>query len=363
MVRLAGVCFAIAVVAFARPAFAAVSIITGGTSSYLNDVPPTPEIHVIGVYETIGHSFQQHVTGSATVRIKYNHSAPMKPITLVLSSYEATNWNIQRDPGAIVEKVVLNGYYAQSVTGLSGVPVSTYTYAGGGPTLGGSNYAYAWPLSTGGSSTQGLLANLENLLGSRISSFTGAYQASSFSITGSPLGATVQNPRLGAGNLTDGPNPDLIYFPSTGEVKLDLADLAAQYPFGGGSIWWQHFDAQRLFVALANHDGTFNVQGFNAGAMASLGTNPYPPVLNQNRLGFDSVSLRNWHGEKLSLGNILPRGIPDSQQLQNYFAAAHFSTDRQNGGFDLIVAQVPEPSASYLTLCSLIALVMRKRAR
>jgi hypothetical protein len=321
--------------------------VAGGTTTYKNYQPPSSEIHVVGIYEAVSGSFGQHPLGSATIQVRYHEVTPMKPITLVLSSYEPVNWIIERDPGAAIEKIILNGFYSQSVSGAGSTPVLNLS----GYSSSFGSYAYQWPLSTGGSDTQQLLANVEDYFGVRVSSFAGAYRANSFSITGSAVGGMNQNPRLGAGNLTDGASPDLLYDARTGEVRLDLTDLAARYPFGSGDIWWQHFDAQRLFVALANHDSSFNVAGFDSTDMESLGLFPEAPALNSNRLGYNGVLLRNWHGQAISLGKLLPSGM-SSTELREYFAAAHYSTDQYSGDFDLVVTPAPEPCTSVLfTVC------------
>ena len=84
----------------------------------------TPEVHVIGVYETnSNHSFNNHPTGFADVSVKYSQSGPMQPIALAPSSYEPNQWRSKIDPGAIIDKIVLNGYYAQSVTGAAASPL------------------------------------------------------------------------------------------------------------------------------------------------------------------------------------------------------------------------------------------------
>jgi hypothetical protein len=277
----------------------------------------------------------------------------MKPITLVLDSYEAANWQLNIDSRANVQQIIVNGSNPQSVAGAGAIPVSYYgNYPGGSGNLGGApdNTAFQWPLDTGGGNTQDFLLRVENLLGTRISSFTGAYQAAHFTVTGSPTGQQVVNPIIGAGNLVDGPNPDLIYNKATGEVKLDLSDLAAQYPKYGVP-----FTQERLFLALANQDSSFNVANFN---FTGLGSVPRTPLLNANRLGVDwsGLYLTNYNGQLISLGAILPQGIPDASALRQYFAAAHYGTDFDQGSFDLLV--VPEPNPFILGSIGFVAFLV-----
>jgi hypothetical protein len=320
------------------------------------------EVHVIGVYETRSdHGYNYHPSGQATVKVKRPASGQMAPITLVLSSYEPNHWQLVLDPGVAVQKIILNGYHAQTISGMGSIPVVNRSNRPGGlPSFG--NYAYQWPLSTGGSSTQGLLTAIESFAGTRISSFTGAYRATSFTVEGSAVGSPNVNARLGAGNVLDTTSPDLIYDALTGRVQLDLSDLEVQYPFGSGDIWWQHFTAQRLFVALANHDGSFSVERLpkSLNGVSSFGGGSYA---NANRIGYDSLSLRNWSGQLLDLGQIFPVGIQRANELRDYLAAAHFSTDRQNGEFDLVLLNaIPEPStiSSALLLVSCTTLHRRR---
>jgi len=326
-------------------------------STYRNHLPPAHEVHVIGVYETMSRGFREHPTGTPQVHIEYDAAGPMKPITLVLSSYESNNWQLDIDPRANVERIVLNGYHSQSTTGAGDIPVLNFNFTDGrGATswLGAS--IIAWPHSTGGSNTQQVLVAVEELLGTRISSFTGTYRATDFTVVGSPAGEQTVNPRLGAGNLHDTSSPDLIYNVLNGNVQLDLTDLAAQYPQGSGEIWWQHFYAQRLFFSLANHDGSFDVAQFDP-----TGLDGRDPAINENRLGYNWASLRDWHGEIVGLGRIFPTGMNDPAQLRSYLAAASFSTGGVHGEFDLVV--VPEPATPALILFAALAFCRPLRRR
>jgi hypothetical protein len=72
----------------------------------------SPELHVIGVYET------GSATGDASVAI----DRPGDHI-LVLSAYVATNWHVRLAPGATVRAIELFGYDPQTVD-LPGVPIT-----------------------------------------------------------------------------------------------------------------------------------------------------------------------------------------------------------------------------------------------
>ena len=342
----------------ARTAATQVSIASPDFTQFIAPTPVDREVHVIGIYEAgaswdgvipdhilndpdpnafvdwwVANVQHNHPTFDAHVRVAYDDAVPMQPITLVLSSYEPVAWNFEIDEGAIVDQIVLNGYHQQSVVGAGDIPVtnfSPYTQ----PSL--SEYPSQWPINTGGSSMQGLLVAIEEQLGTRISSFTGSYRSSGFMVQGSPVGAPTENPTVGAGSLEDGPNADLIYNATTGEVSIDLLDVARNnYPRGDGSIWWQHFDAQRLFVALANNDGSFASDALDVrGERMRV---PREVSANEFRIGLDSWMLRNWDGQLIEFGAVFPTGIADAAELRDYLAAAHFATDHERGELDLIV--------------------------
>ena len=134
------------------------------------------ELHLIGVYETHGnHGGGNHPMGAAKVHVERQGS-----FILALSSYEPVSWTVTAEPGAIIEKVIINGYHDQKASVPAGVPVEIYS--GPGTSLGA--YGYAWPSSEGGSDTQGLVKALESLTGRPLSSFHGCYQADSFVLHG-----------------------------------------------------------------------------------------------------------------------------------------------------------------------------------
>lgn len=79
-------------------------------------------VHAIGVYEA---NSRQEETGVVTVRI----TPRPEPVTLVLTSYNPVNWRIQCDQGAKIEKVILGGYHASTISGISqDCPVVTCFY-------------------------------------------------------------------------------------------------------------------------------------------------------------------------------------------------------------------------------------------
>jgi hypothetical protein len=100
-----------------------------GTPDTEPEICNPAELHVVGSYAAGGGSYEDDITGEATVRV----TRP-GPSVLVLSSYEPVHWTVIAEEGAIIERVILNGVYAGSATAPDGVPVdgishkSTGTY-------------------------------------------------------------------------------------------------------------------------------------------------------------------------------------------------------------------------------------------
>lgn len=154
---------------------------TSSVSSYNNPSPTFPELLVIGVYETRSdHSFNYHPQGTANVNIVNQGTVPL---TLVLSSYEPTLWNLNIASGVLINEIILNGYHFQEVSGASGVTVTDRSGLG----KYFSACAYAWPSSTGGCDTPGLISGVEAYTGLTLTAFSGAYRATDFTITTSPV--------------------------------------------------------------------------------------------------------------------------------------------------------------------------------
>ncbi len=89
--------------------------------------PPTDrELHAIGIYggDVTGPS-GNHQQGQASVSV----DRPGKSVTLFLSSYEPVLWHIRATNNSFIERVILGGYYQQSVDGLpASVPVEHHAY-------------------------------------------------------------------------------------------------------------------------------------------------------------------------------------------------------------------------------------------
>jgi len=128
-------------------------------------------LYMIGVYETRSdHSFGYHPTGTANIEIGDQFG---KATTLVLSSYEPTNWNITGLGVGDITDIILYGYHDQSVSGfLTSTSVTEYTSHGEGSYEG---YTYQFP---GDGRVVNHLAS-QNLA---VSSFAGSYRATDFNI-------------------------------------------------------------------------------------------------------------------------------------------------------------------------------------
>ena len=160
-----------------RPYVTVDAIGSGGYQAtyYTSPQPISPEIHLLGVYEThSGHSFNYHPPGAAQVTIIGTTNVP---VHLVLSSYEPVNWTLLGSSVAQVASVLVNSHYPGTVAGISSSKVINRT---GVNSLGA--YGYAWPSSSGGSNTPLLVNNVQALLGAPISTFSGAYSASKFTV-------------------------------------------------------------------------------------------------------------------------------------------------------------------------------------
>ena len=141
------------------------ALCTGGYPLYTYEVgaPVNPELHLVGVYEPQGTAITVDVDRAADV-------------ILVVSSYEAIDWTINASSRTNLVEVYVNSYnYGTStVVAPYGVPTSSGWLRA---------YAYGWPAVSGGSDTPALVAGIEGMYGVTLTSFTGCYQASSFTLT------------------------------------------------------------------------------------------------------------------------------------------------------------------------------------
>src|SRR6188474_3958793 len=77
------------------------------------------ELHVVGLYEGRAGGTEAKVTVDR----------PGQSVTLFLSAYDAVVWQVTVVGGTTIERVFLDGYYTQHVTGIpAGVPISSRSY-------------------------------------------------------------------------------------------------------------------------------------------------------------------------------------------------------------------------------------------
>ncbi len=139
----------------------------GQYSHYEHRTDEGPQLHVISVYGGAAGT-----DGKKHVQVKVNRSGSS---ILVLSAYEETSWTVSLTPGAVVERIIANGYHAQSVSAPSGIPVEIHGYEQTGRYFG---TGAEWP-SYGST----LLVNaLEAHVGRELTSFRGCGESSTFEI-------------------------------------------------------------------------------------------------------------------------------------------------------------------------------------
>ncbi len=79
-----------------------------------------------------------HPTGTINIQIERKN----QPVILALSSYEPVHWNITLVKEVKLEKVIINGYHDQEISGISGIPIEEFSYKETGGYLG--KFAYQW---------------------------------------------------------------------------------------------------------------------------------------------------------------------------------------------------------------------------
>lgn len=128
-----------------------------------------PALHAIGVYEG-----QLAEGADAGREVVVNVTDDTRPLVLALMAYEKTLWKISLKEGVRLNKVILAGYHAQSVTGLpTDVPVEAHTYD---PSpcdrcLQDPKYFYSYDAPP---------AQLKELTHLDVTSFQGRYQGTEF---------------------------------------------------------------------------------------------------------------------------------------------------------------------------------------
>jgi hypothetical protein len=175
------------------PSIMSGSCVEGRNSNYLGycdllDPAATSELHIVGVYQgtyapgTGGHwdcggEECVYVDPTAPGIVEVTVHARARSIVLALSSYEAVEWRLTVDPGAVIERVLVSEYpssLASVVSGLAaGVPVEGFDAC---------DFGYGWEPehNTGGTDIRRTIAATRALTGLAETTFQGCYAGTSF---------------------------------------------------------------------------------------------------------------------------------------------------------------------------------------
>ena len=167
--------------AFISPISSTANCGLGGSddfSSYVGSSSGNKELHLIGVYEANADHGNGNYLSKSAIEIKVEPRN--KPIILALSAYEPVQWNITAEPGAVIEKIIVNGYHNQTVLGVSGIPNEEHSYEETGNYIG--DFIYKWGATAESSNTSSLVTKLEQRNRTSLTSFQGCYRGTNFTI-------------------------------------------------------------------------------------------------------------------------------------------------------------------------------------
>jgi hypothetical protein len=128
------------------------------------------EMHIIGVYGPL-------VYPNGQINVQVDRRAPL---VLVLTSYDAVQWNVTASPGTQIERIVLSSYDPSTASAPPEIPIDSIVYDENDQY---PNIAYAWPNDTGGGNTQRVIKDIEAETGLKMTSFGGCYTGESFTLT------------------------------------------------------------------------------------------------------------------------------------------------------------------------------------
>ena len=95
-------------------------LLSGYSPASAEKLDANTDLYILGVYEGDRHKY-----GKVTLFL----GAHPRPVALVLTAYESVEWQIELEPGALLERVFLSGYHTQSVSGIpSYIPVQSSSY-------------------------------------------------------------------------------------------------------------------------------------------------------------------------------------------------------------------------------------------
>lgn len=93
------------------------SCIESGYSREVSPIIATPPLHIFAAYKA--KETPDHTPGEVEVSIGCTSS----PVVISLASHEPINWIISAEPEAIIERIYLTGFYEQTVSGITDVPI------------------------------------------------------------------------------------------------------------------------------------------------------------------------------------------------------------------------------------------------
>jgi hypothetical protein len=136
------------------------------------------ELHVIGVIEgPRGEGDPDQGVGPVYRSVSVAVHARPKPVVLYLSAYESVDWAVTVDAGAALERVILQGYQPQHLTGVpDGVPVTKIGADDALPSF------YGWEVGSGGAEYVRAIESIRRRTGLVESSFQGCYTGVTFEV-------------------------------------------------------------------------------------------------------------------------------------------------------------------------------------
>lgn len=141
---------------------------SGGSNSVMARLARNAQVEGVGIYQgkSAGQSGAGHPRGYVEVHVRRS----IKPIVLVLSSYEPVNWHITPSPDAKIAAVLVSGYYSSKVDGAGDARVLVV----------GSAYAY----KTDTPQYYQLNNEVIKMIGKGMDIFQGQYEGGEFSVGG-----------------------------------------------------------------------------------------------------------------------------------------------------------------------------------
>src|SRR5678815_4991660 len=188
---------------FARLAVTLLALIVTAIGAQAQD----RELHVVGIYGASPESVANHSEGLVSVIV----NRPGKVVTLLLSAYEPTLWQLNVGAGTTIEKVYATGYYRQRVQGVPpGAEVVIQSSETGGYLLVGDSVDSRQFLAS--------IPKIKRLTGMEMSSFNGKH------VSADPMSFTIDSVQDDPRIRTDYPQPVPISELPSLEFQIALQD-------------------------------------------------------------------------------------------------------------------------------------------